>query len=106
MSRRKRSSDVAKAYENFESSGNENALLDAVLTYFNRLSTQFSCPVAMADDVNQEALLKVWRSLHLYNPRKSGFSTWTYTVWSNTRLNYIRDQKTANKGLVSLEEYI
>ncbi len=51
-----------------------------------------------AEDVAQEALVKIWKNLKKFNPEYK-FKTWAYTVTKNTALDYLK-----KKGLVALAE--
>ena len=37
---------------------------------------------AMADDLTQEVMMKLWQSAHLYDRRKASVSTWLFTCFS------------------------
>jgi len=45
-----------------------------------------------ANDITQEALLKIFRSVDKFQG-KSSFSTWVYSIVSNTCIDFIRKQK-------------
>ncbi len=51
-----------------------------------------------AEDVAQEALVKIWRNLKKYKPAYK-FKTWAFTITKNTALDYLK-----RKGLVALAE--
>ena len=46
-----------------------------------------------AEDITQEAFLKVWRNLKKYNPKK-GFKTWIFSIAKNTSIDWLRKKKT------------
>lgn len=47
--------------------------------------------VAPAEDITQDAFLKVWLALDAYDGRAS-VGTWVYAIARNTALNYLRSQ--------------
>ncbi len=47
----------------------------------------------MAEEVSQEAMVKVWRKAHLFDPAKASASTWIYTIARNLRIDHARRQK-------------
>ncbi len=55
-----------------------------------------------ANDVTQEALIKIYRSIDKFEG-KSSFSTWVYSVVSNTCIDLIRKNKKSN--VVYLEQH-
>ena len=44
----------------------------------------------LAEDLAQEAMLKVWRKARLYDPAKSSASTWIFTIARNLRIDAAR----------------
>jgi len=48
---------------------------------------------AQAEDLAQEAMLKVWRKCALYDPEKSAASTWIFSIARNLRIDAIRKEK-------------
>ncbi len=45
-----------------------------------------------ADDVVQEAFVKIWKNLKKFNPEK-GFRTWAFSITRNTAIDYLRKRK-------------
>jgi RNA polymerase sigma factor (sigma-70 family) len=54
-----------------------------------------------AEEVAQDAFLKVFRSLKGFK-MKSSFATWLYRIVYNTAISYVRNKK---KGILSLEDF-
>jgi RNA polymerase sigma-70 factor (ECF subfamily) len=54
-----------------------------------------------AEEVTQDAFLKVFRSLKGFK-MKSSFATWLYRIVYNTAISYVRNKK---KGILSLEDF-
>ncbi len=44
----------------------------------------------MAEELAQEAMIKVWRRADSFNSRKSSASTWIYTIARNCRIDWVR----------------
>lgn len=45
---------------------------------------------ALAEDVMQEAMMTVWRKVHLYAPERGSVSAWIFAVARNARINHLR----------------
>lgn len=45
-----------------------------------------------AEDLAQEAMVKVWRKAALYDPAKASAATWIYTIARNVRIDALRRQ--------------
>jgi len=43
-----------------------------------------------AEDLMQEAMLRVWRKANLFDPEKASASTWVFTIARNLRIDAIR----------------
>lgn len=48
---------------------------------------------AQAEDLAQEALLKVWRKCELFDPTKSAASTWIFAIARNLRIDALRKER-------------
>ncbi|AGC75624.1 RNA polymerase sigma-70 factor (ECF subfamily) [Nonlabens dokdonensis] len=48
---------------------------------------------AMASDVLQETLIKVWHKSHVYDPEKAKLFTWLFQIARNTALDALRKSK-------------
>jgi RNA polymerase sigma-70 factor (ECF subfamily) len=55
-----------------------------------------------AEDVWQDVQFRVWRNLHRFDQARK-FSTWIFTIATNTALNEIR-RSNRHKSVISLEE--
>lgn len=49
-------------------------------------------PAAVADELVQEALLKLWRKAHLFDPARASLSTWLYRVARNLYIDHVRKE--------------
>lgn len=45
-----------------------------------------------ARDITQEVFIKVWKSIHKYNPNQN-FKTWLFTIARNTTIDWLRKRK-------------
>lgn len=45
---------------------------------------------ALAEEMVQETMIKIWRKAHTFDPDKSSASTWIFTIARNTRIDLIR----------------
>jgi RNA polymerase sigma-70 factor (ECF subfamily) len=63
-----------------------------------RLSLRFVKDVDAADDVVQEALIKAYEKLHLFEGRSS-FKSWLYQIAINTAKNKIRERRYEHKDV-------
>ena len=62
----------------------------------------FKVPDGEAEDLTEDVFLKVMQKKHTFNPDKSAFSTWIYTIARNTVIDFLRTNKTTSE----LNEYI
>ncbi|MAO57174.1 MAG: RNA polymerase subunit sigma [Rhodospirillaceae bacterium] len=46
-----------------------------------------------AEDVVQEAMVRVWQKAHQYDPAKARASTWMFTIARNLRVDFLRKSK-------------
>lgn len=44
----------------------------------------------MAEDVVQEAMVRVWQKAHQFDPSKARASTWMFTIARNLRIDHLR----------------
>lgn len=51
---------------------------------------RIGAPADLAEDLAQEALLKVWRKARLFDPSKASASTWIFTIARNLRIDAAR----------------
>ena len=51
------------------------------------------CTNTEAEDITQDAMLKIWQNATQFNPTKAKASTWIYTIVRNLRIDYLRKQK-------------
>jgi RNA polymerase sigma-70 factor, ECF subfamily len=80
------------------------ALIAAHAGQVRRFARAFSSSEPDADDLAQEALLKVFRSLRLYR-RESAFSTWLYAVVRNAFLDFAKSRAVRERSReASLDE--
>lgn len=86
--------------------GDHNALLERVAARsdrdaFNELFAFFAPRIKsyltkigaapdLADDLAQEAMLRVWRKAKLFDPAKASASTWIFTIARNLRIDAAR----------------
>ncbi|MFC1545325.1 RNA polymerase sigma factor [Gemmatimonadota bacterium] len=60
--------------------------------YASALAIRMLCDIDEADDVVQEAFIRVWRHLADYDPG-SRFTTWLYTIVTNLCFDRLRSRK-------------
>ncbi|MET1260900.1 RNA polymerase sigma factor [Flagellimonas sp. DF-77] len=48
---------------------------------------------ALAEDLLQEAFVKIWQKIDTYDPSKGRFYTWAYRIAKNTALNALRKRE-------------
>ncbi len=81
--------------------GNEQALELLVERYLSPLynfAFKYVHTPAAAEDVVQEALVKIWKNINKFN-KKFKFKTWAYTITKNTALDHLK-----KKGMVAVPE--
>lgn len=72
-------------------------LIEGLVDQVRRFARAFTCAEADADDLAQEALLKVYRSLGSYR-FESAFSTWLFAVTRNVFLDQRKSRQSRERG--------
>ena len=57
-----------------------------------------------ADELVQEAMIKVWRKAPSYAPAQASASTWIYTIARNTRIDWLRKHQREQTTILSAED--
>lgn len=52
--------------------------------------SRYSNDHARVQDAAQEAMLKAWKSEHLFDPAKSSYTTWLFRIGRNTQIDMAR----------------
>lgn len=55
-----------------------------------RYLSGLGAPPVVAEDLAQEAMLKLWNGAELYDPARSGLGTWLYRVARNLHIDRVR----------------
>ena len=63
-----------------------NALAPRIKAYMLRRGAAAD----LAEELAQEAMVKVWQKARLYSPEKGGAATWAYTIARNLQIDRIR----------------
>lgn len=58
---------------------------------------RIGCSAEQAEDLAQDALMKVWRKARLFDPAKASAATWIFTIARNLRIDALR--RLARPGL-------
>jgi RNA polymerase sigma-70 factor (ECF subfamily) len=77
-------------------SGDDDAFAHLVESYKNKvfsLAYRILFSWQEAEDVSQEAFIKVYRRLNSFDPKRAGFSTWLYRITYNLCVDYLRKRK-------------
>lgn len=59
---------------------------------------------AMADELIQEVMLKVWQKAEKFDASKSAASTWVFTLARNTRIDLVRRQAKHNLEVLETDD--
>lgn len=71
----------------------KNSLLAYITNYITSGKGKLNIEIAEEpQDICQESLHKIFKNIHLYNPKYS-FSTWIYSIAQNTAIDYFRKRK-------------
>ncbi|NER12371.1 sigma-70 family RNA polymerase sigma factor [Leptobacterium flavescens] len=57
----------------------------------------------LAKDVLQESLIKVWRKINSYDPKKAKLFTWLFRITRNTAIDKIRSVNTKSEQEIQVE---
>ena len=68
------------------------ALLNRHLPALYAFASRYAGDVARADDISQDAWVKIWKNLRRFDSKKH-FKTWAFTIVKNTALDYLKKEK-------------
>ncbi len=54
----------------------------------------------VAQDVLQDAMVKIWKNIHAFNPEKATFFTWMLNITRNTAIDFLRKSKKERPGSI------
>ena len=57
-----------------------------------------------ANDIVQDAFIKIWRNIKKFDHKKANFKTWIFTITRNTITDYLRKKKMINFSSLDKEE--
>lgn len=60
----------------------------------------------ISEELTQEVLSVIWIKANLYNPEKSKFITWVYTIARNKKIDFYRKSKNNNFNESDLREFM
>ncbi|NWG91132.1 MAG: sigma-70 family RNA polymerase sigma factor [Parvularculaceae bacterium] len=67
-----------------------NALFQVFAPRIKSYLMKIGAAADLADDLSQEAMLRVWRKAKLFDPGKASASTWIFTIARNVRIDAAR----------------
>ncbi len=94
----------ASSYRRFLS-GDDNSMVELVTLYSDSLMLYLNSyvnDIHIAEDLMQEAFIRLAVKKPKYNEKKGSFKTWFYTISRNIAIDYLR--KTTNKKSISLDD--
>ena len=59
-----------------------------------------------AEELTQEVLSTVWTKARLFNPEKSKFITWTYTIARNKKIDFLRKNKKSDANEEDIRSFL
>jgi RNA polymerase sigma factor (sigma-70 family) len=59
---------------------------------------------ALADDIVQESMVKIWNKSDSYDPKKAKFFTWIYQITRNTALDKLRQRENNFAQKIQMEK--
>lgn len=78
-------------------------LVERYLPVLYRFLARFTASRADAEDAAQDAVLKAWKAIRSYDPRRP-FRTWLFTIAKNTALDMLRKKNPTTFSALSKEE--
>ena len=65
-------------------------LFDFIAPKINSYYIQNNLSIEQAEELTQEVLSTIWLKAELFNPEKSKFITWSFTIARNKKIDYYR----------------
>jgi len=59
-----------------------------------------------AEELTQEVLSTIWIKANLFNPEKSKFITWSFTIARNKRIDFYRKSKKSNANEDDIRDFL
>ena len=85
------------AVQDLLSRGQRNRAFERILDLYSnkvfRLVLSIVGNAARAEEVSQDAFLKVWQALEVFDPKRSSVGTWIYRIAHNTALTHLRGER-------------
>ena len=71
-------------------------LFDFLAPKINSYFVKNSLNYELSEELTQEVLSIIWSKTSLYNPKKSKFTTWVFTIARNKKIDFYRKSKNKN----------
>ena len=68
-------------------------LFDYIAPKINAYYIKNNLDFAQAEELTQEVLSTIWSKAYLFNPQKSKFVTWSFTIARNKKIDFYRKNK-------------
>ena len=77
-------------------------LAPKINSYFIKNNLNFD----LSEELTQEVLSTIWTKANLYNPKKSKFTTWVFTIARNKKIDFYRKSKNSNVNEDDLRSFL
>ena len=68
-------------------------IFDFIAPKINAYFIKNGLPIDQAEELTQEVLSIIWTKTHFFNPKKSKFVTWSFTIARNKKIDFYRKNK-------------
>ena len=68
-------------------------IFDFIAPKINAYYIKNNLSIEQAEELTQEVLSTIWLKADLFNPEKSKFSTWSFTIARNKKIDFYRKNK-------------
>ncbi len=77
-------------------------LAPKINSYFIKNSLNFE----LSEELTQEVMSTIWTKANLYDPKKSKFTTWVFTIARNKKIDFYRKSKKNNINEDDVREFM
>ena len=81
-------------------------IFDFIAPKINAYYIKNNLKVEQAEELTQEVLSTIWMKAKLFNPQKSKFITWSFTIARNKKIDFYRKNKKNNVNEDDIRDFL
>ncbi len=81
-------------------------IFDFIAPKINAYYLKNNLNIEQAEELTQEVLSTIWLKAELFNPEKSKFTTWSFTIARNKKIDFYRKNKTNDVNEDDIRDFL